>query len=357
MSLKLAPFGDGDRRREVVAVAVLVADVLDEQHEQDVVLVLAGIHAAAQFIAGGPEGGVEVGFLDGHDDGRSQGVRGAADGQHVKEPGHRVTDGLVVAEHRLVQRQALHAESGGELRGGAVQCGDRRRMQDGLAVAVEMLAHGNHPVVGELRRGRGAARFPGLDEAVNRLRFGLLQAHAREEGGHRRQSAQAQEGCAERLGAGTAGRVGAARIDQLLDAGRQVLGREERMADDFLQFLDLDLDEIGCAGAGGGDEIMRAAVEAGGAQAPFGIVVAERTHVVVVRGELVLGPGLEVVREMRVIGIHDATEAIPAAAREDFAEGEFGRQRRELPGHHRRSGGGRNSYAQLGDPLRQLLPV
>ena len=38
---------DGDRRGEVGAVAVLVADVLDEQHEQDVVLVLAGIHAAA----------------------------------------------------------------------------------------------------------------------------------------------------------------------------------------------------------------------------------------------------------------------------------------------------------------------
>ena len=57
---------DGDRRGEVVAVAVLVGDVLDEQHEQDVVLVLAGIHAAAQLVAGGPEGGVEVGFLDGH---------------------------------------------------------------------------------------------------------------------------------------------------------------------------------------------------------------------------------------------------------------------------------------------------
>jgi hypothetical protein len=27
---------------------------------------LAGIHAPAQFIAGGPKGGIEVGFLDGH---------------------------------------------------------------------------------------------------------------------------------------------------------------------------------------------------------------------------------------------------------------------------------------------------
>ena len=64
--LEARALGDRDRRGEVVAVAVLVGDVLDEQHEQDVVLVLAGIHAAAQLIARGPEGGVEVGFLDGH---------------------------------------------------------------------------------------------------------------------------------------------------------------------------------------------------------------------------------------------------------------------------------------------------
>ena len=66
MSLKLAPLRDGDRRGKVVAIAVFVGDVLDEQHEQDVVLVLAGIHAAAQLIAGGPEGGIKVGFLYGH---------------------------------------------------------------------------------------------------------------------------------------------------------------------------------------------------------------------------------------------------------------------------------------------------
>jgi hypothetical protein len=40
-------FGDDDRRGEITTVAVLVADVLDEQHEEDVVLVLAGIHPAA----------------------------------------------------------------------------------------------------------------------------------------------------------------------------------------------------------------------------------------------------------------------------------------------------------------------
>ena len=39
-----------------------------KQHEQDVVIVLGGIHAAAQLVARGPEGGVEVGFLDGHEE-------------------------------------------------------------------------------------------------------------------------------------------------------------------------------------------------------------------------------------------------------------------------------------------------
>ncbi len=66
MSLKLAPFGMVTGGAKSSRVAVLVGDVFDEQHEQDVVLVLAGIHAAAQLIAGGPEGGVEVGFLDCH---------------------------------------------------------------------------------------------------------------------------------------------------------------------------------------------------------------------------------------------------------------------------------------------------
>ena len=65
--LETRTLGDRDRRGEVAAVAVLVGDVFDEQHEQDVVLVLAGVHAATQLIAGSPDGGVEVGFLDGHD--------------------------------------------------------------------------------------------------------------------------------------------------------------------------------------------------------------------------------------------------------------------------------------------------
>ena len=64
--LEAGALRDRDRRGEIIRVAVFVGDVFDEQHEQDVVLVLAGIHAAAQFIAGGPEGGVEVGFLDCH---------------------------------------------------------------------------------------------------------------------------------------------------------------------------------------------------------------------------------------------------------------------------------------------------
>ena len=64
MSLKLAPVRNRDRR--VGLAGVFVADVFDEQQDEDVVLVLAGIHAAAQFVAAWPEGGVEFGFLEGH---------------------------------------------------------------------------------------------------------------------------------------------------------------------------------------------------------------------------------------------------------------------------------------------------
>ena len=64
MSLKLAPFGIVDRR--IRHAGVFVADVLDEQQDQDVVLVLAGVHAAAQLVATGPKGAVEFGFFESH---------------------------------------------------------------------------------------------------------------------------------------------------------------------------------------------------------------------------------------------------------------------------------------------------
>ena len=62
--LEAGALRDGDRG--VGLAGVFVADVLDEQQDEDVVLVLAGVHAAAQFVAAGPEGGVEFGFLEGH---------------------------------------------------------------------------------------------------------------------------------------------------------------------------------------------------------------------------------------------------------------------------------------------------
>lgn len=52
--------------QRVAAAGVFVGDVFDEQQYQHVVLVLAGVHAAAQLVAGGPKGGIEFGFLDGH---------------------------------------------------------------------------------------------------------------------------------------------------------------------------------------------------------------------------------------------------------------------------------------------------
>ena len=55
------------RRSGALGIAgVFVGDVFHEQQDQDVVLVLRGIHAAAQFVAGLPEGRIEFRFLEGH---------------------------------------------------------------------------------------------------------------------------------------------------------------------------------------------------------------------------------------------------------------------------------------------------
>ena len=64
MSAKLPPFGHLDQR--VGLAGVLVRHVLHEQQRQDVVLVLRGVHAAAQLVAALPEGAVELGFLQRH---------------------------------------------------------------------------------------------------------------------------------------------------------------------------------------------------------------------------------------------------------------------------------------------------
>ena len=55
---------DGDRG--VGLACVTVADVLHEQQHEDVVLVLRGVHAPAQLVAGGPEGGVQLRLLQCH---------------------------------------------------------------------------------------------------------------------------------------------------------------------------------------------------------------------------------------------------------------------------------------------------
>jgi len=52
--LEACAFGYGDRRKR--HTGIFVADVFDEQQHEDIVLVLAGIHAAAKLIATGPEG-------------------------------------------------------------------------------------------------------------------------------------------------------------------------------------------------------------------------------------------------------------------------------------------------------------
>lgn len=57
-----------DRDRGEGLTGEFIADVFYEEEDEDVILVLGGIHAAAEFVAAGPEGGVEFGFLEGHEE-------------------------------------------------------------------------------------------------------------------------------------------------------------------------------------------------------------------------------------------------------------------------------------------------
>ena len=56
----------GHVEQVVLLAGGLVGDVFHEQQDEDVVLVLRGVHAAAQLVAAFPEGAVEFGFLEGH---------------------------------------------------------------------------------------------------------------------------------------------------------------------------------------------------------------------------------------------------------------------------------------------------
>ena len=64
--LKAGALWNHNGRRKVFGVPIFIGNIFYEQHKQHIVLVLAGIHATAQLITGGPERGVEVGLLDRH---------------------------------------------------------------------------------------------------------------------------------------------------------------------------------------------------------------------------------------------------------------------------------------------------
>ena len=56
----------GNRNGREGLTGVFVTDVLHEQQHEDVILVLAGVHTAAEFVAAGPEGRIEFGFFECH---------------------------------------------------------------------------------------------------------------------------------------------------------------------------------------------------------------------------------------------------------------------------------------------------
>lgn len=96
----------------------------------------------------------------------------------MEEPGERVAGLAVEALQGVVECQAFGAVGAGEFWRLAVDGGNRGGLQDGLAVAVQVFAHGENPVVAEVRGVAGAAGLPGVEEAMHGLRFGFLAGHA-----------------------------------------------------------------------------------------------------------------------------------------------------------------------------------
>jgi len=50
----------------ILLAGIFVGDVFNEEENEDVILVLRGVHAPAQLVATFPQRAVKFGFLDGH---------------------------------------------------------------------------------------------------------------------------------------------------------------------------------------------------------------------------------------------------------------------------------------------------
>ena len=109
-------------------------------------------------------------------------------------------------------------------------------------------------------------------------------------------------------------------IDQVLQVGGRVLFGEQASVQQFMQFLDFQLQEIRGRGPIGRDEVMRAAAVAGGEQACVAMPLDEGVHVAVAVGQFGFGPGFQIVRDAFAAGRHDTPRPIPAAAAEHEAE-------------------------------------
>jgi len=56
----------GHVEQVILLAGGFIRDVFHEQQDEDIILVLRGVHAAAQFIATGPEGAIKFGFFNSH---------------------------------------------------------------------------------------------------------------------------------------------------------------------------------------------------------------------------------------------------------------------------------------------------
>ena len=116
--------------------------------------------------------------------------------------------------------------------------------------------------------------------------------------------------------------AGAHRIDDVLDGIGHMIGIEQFVVGDLMQFLDLDLEKIERPGPGRGGEIKGLASDRGGDLAAVGMAGGKADNVVAALG---LHPVLDILGDAIALRVDNAANPVPTLVGK--GEGEFMRAR------------------------------
>ena len=273
-------------------------------------------------------------------DGLGQLVRDLAAGEHVEVPSEGIAGLAVEAVDLIGQLRAACDLSVRQRRDAAGQRRDRLGAHPSLAVAIQVLADRQHPMMAEGFGFGGRAAIPVIEETPQ-LGTGIGRA---DQIRNVCQTSEQETRLADRLRFETRKFE---RIDELGQGFGEPVRVRERAVDDLLQLLDLDLDEVACLRSGRRDQIVGAAIEPGGEIPDVGELEQQLVDIAARFG---LGPLGEVVGDAVALQIHHPAEPVPAGAGHDVPDlqiGPFGLNRRQQCVH---SGAGGQILTHLGEP-------